>query len=225
MSSSPRATGPAAAAGADKARLRRSLREARAALDPVDRQRQSEALAFVVTQYLGGTAGRSADPASRRPTIAAYLGIDPEPDTAPLLRELHRLGYGVAVPVCEPGYQLSWTAWAPGVPLRRSVRAPVLEPTGPRQAFGELPDVALILVPALAVDRSGHRIGQGGGYYDRFLARHPLGRADAVPRLGTVYRSEVLPAGAIPAEPYDQPLQGVFTADGVLDAGARRPPV
>ncbi|WP_082045974.1 5-formyltetrahydrofolate cyclo-ligase [Arthrobacter sp. L77] len=225
MTPSPRDTGPAAEAGAAKARLRRALRQARAALDPADRRDQSEALALAVTRHLGRTAAPSGGAASRRPTIAAYLGVDPEPDTAPLLGELHRLGFGVAVPVCEPGYQLSWTAWTPGIPLERSVRAPVFEPVGPRWPFEELPDVALILVPALAVDRSGQRIGQGGGYYDRFLARHPLGRPGAPPRLGAVYRSEVLPVGAVPAEPCDQPLQGVFTADGLLDVGAPHPPV
>ncbi|WP_434993172.1 5-formyltetrahydrofolate cyclo-ligase [Arthrobacter sp. Ld5] len=222
MNSFPRDNEPAAEAAAVKAGLRRSLRRARAALDPADRRDQAAGLARAATQYLE----RTTDPAgaASRPTVAAYLGVDPEPDTVPLLGELHRLGFGVAVPVCEPGYRLSWTAWAPGIPLERSVRAPVFEPVGPRRVFEELANVTLILVPALAVDRSGHRIGQGGGYYDRFLARHPLGD-HAVPRLGAVYRSEVLPAGAVPAEAYDQPLQGVFTADGLLDVGALHPPV
>ncbi|MHA7241196.1 5-formyltetrahydrofolate cyclo-ligase [Arthrobacter sp. TMS1-12-1] len=219
MSPSPRTMRPAA----DKAGLRRSLRAARAALDPADRQDQSTGLARTVTEHLLRSAPPSGVTGSCRPVIAAYLGVDTEPDTSPLLGELHRLGFGVVVPICEPAYQLSWTAWTPDVPLERSVRAPVVEPVGHRHAFGELSDVALILVPALAVDRSGHRIGQGGGYYDRFLAQHPPGRPGAVPRLGVVYRSEVLPAGAVPAEAYDQPLQGVFTADGLLSFGALRP--
>ncbi|MBG6223852.1 5-formyltetrahydrofolate cyclo-ligase [Arthrobacter sp. CAN_A2] len=225
MTPSARDTEPATDAAADKARLRRSLREARAALDPLDRQDQSRALARSVTQYLERTTAPTGGTPSRHATIAAYLGVDPEPGTAPLLGELHRLGFGVVVPVCERGYQLSWTTWAPGVALERSVRAPVFEPVGARRSFEELQDVALVLVPALAVDRSGHRIGQGGGYYDRFLARHPLGRPGAVPRLGAVYRSEILPAGAVPVEPCDQPLQGTFTADGLLGFEARRPPV
>jgi 5-formyltetrahydrofolate cyclo-ligase len=89
------------------------------------------------------------------------------------------------------------------------------EPVGPRRPFEEVPAVCLILVPALAVDRSGQRLGQGGGYYDRFLAQHPADSPGAPPRLGVVYRSELLPAGAIPAEPFDQRLGGVFTADGL----------
>ncbi|MUK01733.1 5-formyltetrahydrofolate cyclo-ligase [Vibrio cholerae] len=153
------------------------------------------------------------------PTIACYLAVDPEPDTVPLLTELHRRGYGIVVPICERAYQLTWAAWHPGILLQHSVRAPVDEPTGPRLSFGKLPDVRLILVPALAVDSSGHRVGQGGGYYDRFLAQYPADAPGAVPRMGIVYRSEVLPTGTIPSEPHDQKLDGAFTADGVITFG------
>ncbi|MHA7279045.1 5-formyltetrahydrofolate cyclo-ligase [Arthrobacter sp. MDT2-2] len=203
----------------EKARLRASLRSARGALDPTDRQDQSRALAGVVVEYVRSLPSAPSGTPRQGPTVAAYLGVDPEPDTAPLLEELHGLGFGVVVPVCEPEYQLSWASWLPGIPLQRSVRAPVHEPTGARSSFDEVPDVAVILVPALAVDGSGHRLGQGGGYYDRFLARYPLGAPGAVPRLGVVYRPEVLPAGTIPSGPHDQPLGGVFTPDGLLRFG------
>ncbi|MFJ6001309.1 5-formyltetrahydrofolate cyclo-ligase [Arthrobacter sp. NPDC092385] len=216
MTRSPRDT--------DKDRLREALRTARAALDPADRQRQSEALGHAVVEYLTGLPSRQGT-AGRRPTVAAYLGVAPEPETVPLLEDLHRLGFGVVVPVCEPAYQLSWATWHPGVALQRSVRAPVEEPTGPRRPFDEVPDVGLILVPALGIDRSGHRIGQGGGYYDRFLAHLPMDAPGAIPRLGVVYRSEVLPAGTIPAESYDQPLAGAFTPDGLVRFGADARPV
>lgn len=192
--------------------LRASLRAARSALDPAERQAQSQAIADAVLGYATDVLAPTGP--GDRPTIAAYLGRDPEPGTGHLLQELHTRGFGVVVPVCEPAYQLSWVAWGPGVALRRSVRAPVDEPVGPRRPFGEVPSVGLILVPALAVDRSGQRLGQGGGYYDRFLAQHPADSPGAAPRLGVVYRSELLPAGAVPAEPFDQPLGGVFTADG-----------
>ncbi len=220
----------------EKARLRSELRLARAALPPSDRVDQSEAIGRVVVEHvLGDHPGASSDPsppgrpAARRthpsgpapgPTIACYLGVDPEPDTVPLLTELHRLGYGIVVPICERAYQLTWAVWRPGILLERSVRAPVDEPTGPRLSFEEVSDVRLILVPALAVDGSGHRVGQGGGYYDRFLARYPGDAPGAVPRMGVVYRSEVLPVGSIPSEPHDQRLDGVFTADGLSAFGS-----
>lgn len=217
----------------EKARLRAALRAARAGMAPADRQDQSEALGQAVVEYLtrrsapGGPAGLRPDPSGQaeQPVIAAYLGVDPEPDTLPLLAELHSLGFGVVVPICEPDYRLSWADWAPGVALRRSVRAPVDEPVGPRRPFDHVAEVRLILVPALAVDATGHRVGQGGGYYDRFLARLPIDGPGAVDRLAVVYRSEVLPAGAIPAEPHDQVLAGAVTADGLLRFGRPGRPV
>ncbi len=202
-----------AARDTGKRLLRASLRAARSALDPADRRDQAQAITDAVVHYATGALTPSR--AGGRPSIAAYLGRDSEPATADLLQELHARGFGVVVPVCEPEYQLSWVSWVPGVALRRSVRAPVDEPVGPRRPFADVPSVGLILVPALAVDRSGQRLGQGGGYYDRFLAQHPADSPGAPPRLGVVYRTELLPAGALPAEPFDQLLGGAFTADGL----------
>lgn len=211
----------ASARDTDKAGLRASLRASRATLQASDREDQSDGLRRVVVQYLSDRYRPAGRPDAPLPTVAAYLGVDPEPATERLVGELHRLGFGVVVPVCEPAHRLSWVRWVPGVALQRSVRAPVQEPVGPRLAFDDVPDVGLILVPALGVDRTGNRIGQGGGYYDRFLADRPLDGPGAVPRLGMVYRTEVLPAGAVPSEPYDQPLGGAFTPDGLLRFGTR----
>ena len=201
-----------------KSRLRSSLRRARLALGPEERREQSDALRGVVLDHLratprGGGRGDEDDDAGR-PIVAAFLGAAPEPETLELLEELHGLGFRVVLPVCEPDHRLAWASWTPGVALERSAYAPVDEPTGPRQTFAALSPVALLLVPALGMDRAGHRVGQGGGYYDRFLAQHPRDAADAVPRFGMVYRSELLPAGAVPTDPWDQPLDGVFTPDG-----------
>lgn len=190
-----------------------------------ERRDQSTALGCVVVEYLGGSAAPSTGGATMQRMIAAYLGVDPEPGTEALLGELHHLGFGVVLPICEPDYWLSWTDWSPGTSLQRSVRAPVDEPVGPRRAFEDVPGVELILVPALGVDRSGHRVGQGGGYYDRFLSRHPQGEQGAVARLGFVYRAEILTAGAVPAEPHDQALDGAFTPDGLLLVGTEGPSV
>ncbi|WP_422390315.1 5-formyltetrahydrofolate cyclo-ligase [Arthrobacter sp. N1] len=195
-----------------KARLRSALRTARAALEPGDRRAQSVDLARVVADHADGLLHGAGSRPGPRPLVTAYLAADPEPDTAPLLAELRARGIDVVLPVCDPGYRLSWVLWSPDIAVERSVRAPVLEPVGPRRAFGDLAGVGLILVPALGVDRSGHRVGQGGGHYDRFLAEVP----SAVPRWGVVYRSEVLADGVIPVEPHDQRLDGIFTADGPL---------
>ncbi|WP_338402629.1 5-formyltetrahydrofolate cyclo-ligase [Micrococcus luteus] len=70
---------------------------------------------------------------------------------------------------------------------------------------------AAVVMPALAVAEDGMRLGQGGGYYDRFLAELP----QAVPTVALVFEDELLPAGAIPAEPTDRPVDGVVTAAGL----------
>lgn len=201
----------------EKMRLRASLREARSALGGAERQHQSAALRREIVRHLG--ARQPADHGAGRPVVAAYLGREPEPDTTALLTELHRSGFDVVVPICEPEYRLSWTFWHPGVALQRSVRGPVDEPIGPRYPFDGIGRVILILVPALGVDGAGTRIGQGGGYYDRFLAQFPPDAPGAVPRLAVIYRAELLAASAIPSEDHDQRVGGAFTPDGLVYFG------
>jgi 5-formyltetrahydrofolate cyclo-ligase len=156
--------------------------------------------------------------------IAAYLGVPPEPATQDLLGALTGAGHRVVLPVCEPGYALSWAAWRPGVPLVRSPRAPVFEPEGPRRALADLPALDLVLVPGLAVDTAGNRLGQGGGYYDRFLAALAAGRP-GVPTAGMLYSHELVPEGSFPVEPLDVPLQGVFTPGSYHGFGTAPAPV
>ena len=84
-----------------------------------------------------------------------------------------------------------------------------------------------IFLPATAVDYSGNRIGQGGGYYDKFLAAlaallppgGPAADGGLLPPLPTaavVYEAEVLPAGSIPAEPFDRKVAAALTPAGLL---------
>lgn len=70
-------------------------------------------------------------------------------------------------------------------------------------------------MPATAVDRSGNRVGQGGGYYDNLLGQLEA-RKRAVPAVAVVYDSEILPAGAIPPEPFDQPVHTALTPSGLI---------
>jgi 5-formyltetrahydrofolate cyclo-ligase len=85
-------------------------------------------------------------------------------------------------------------------------------------------DATAIFLPATAVDFSGNRIGQGGGYYDKFLAAlaglsGPSGGASdagALPTAAVVYDTEVLPAGSIPAEAFDRKVDAALTPDGIV---------
>ncbi|MFD1845303.1 5-formyltetrahydrofolate cyclo-ligase [Arthrobacter flavus] len=193
---------------AEKLNARQLFRARRREMSDEERHHSAAGLGQQVRQWL------QASPGPHDGLIAAYLSVDPEPGTTDLLAGLVRDGYDVVVPICEPGYQLSWCRWSADVELRRSPRAPLLEPVGQRFSFSELLDrhgaPSLLLVPGLAVDHTGTRLGQGGGYYDRFLARIRT----AVPDLSAaayLYEHELLPKRSLPRTDLDMPLGGAFT--------------
>jgi 5-formyltetrahydrofolate cyclo-ligase len=129
--------------------------------------------------------------------VCAYLPIGSEPGSAELPDALRAAGHEVLLPVvpAEPG-PLDWARYdgprdlGPGpIGLR--------EPTGPRLGPTAIARARLVLVPALAVDRRGVRIGKGAGYYDRSL---PLAGRD-VPLVVVVYDEELVEE--LPAEDHD----------------------
>ncbi len=149
-----------------------------------------------------------------RKTLTCFLSYGAEPPTGVLLDELDAAGYTVYVPVCEPERRLSWVRWFPGVEMARSAVAPIDEPVGQRFSADLMDRVDVVLVPAQAVDERGDRLGQGGGYYDRFIASMAgLGR---VPKLlAMVFEHELMAAGSFPVDPFDQRVDAVATASGV----------
>jgi 5-formyltetrahydrofolate cyclo-ligase len=177
----------------------------------------------------GPTRGESASSdgshrsgsASSAPTgapgrIAAYLSVGTEPPTLPLMALLVERGHEVLVPVCESGFRLQWVRWMPGIELVPSPWAPVDEPVGRRLPLDIMEEVAGILLPALAVDRAGNRLGKGGGYYDRFLATlDGLGHRPAT--AAVVFEHELLEPGRIEFDELDAPVGGVLTPQRYLD--------
>jgi 5-formyltetrahydrofolate cyclo-ligase len=165
----------------------------------------------------GGLAGSGS---SAGGSVCAYLSMGGEPPTGPLLSALASAGYAVFVPVCEPEFQMTWARWTPGVQMQRSSLAPVMEVAGRRLPFDQLESVRAILLPALAVDGSGVRLGQGGGYYDRFLAGlSKVGRASAVPLAAVVHEHEYFPAGSLPHDSLDAPVAFALTPAGYHAVG------
>lgn len=141
-------------------------------------------------------------------TVAGYLALPGEPDPALLLHTLGGRGIRVLMPrvgTDDEGAPLltfaAMGALAPGQPTATGLR--LMEPIGPQVP---LPVEAVLLLPALAVDGSGTRLGQGGGYYDRLLSRPRSG-----PALAVVYEQERLAAGTLPREPHDAPTDGCLT--------------
>lgn len=168
-----------------KARLRRDIRATRAAIAPVVKAASDRGLIDVLRQV-------AALRKLRR--VAAYAPLPDEPGAQDLPDRLLALGLSVVLPAVVSGRTtLAWAAYdGELVPGPWGLRQP---PAG--RLSDAFPVVDLVLVPALAVDRRGVRLGQGGGYYDRTLAAGA--GATPVPVACLLYDVELvdrLPAGA-----------------------------
>lgn len=137
--------------------------------------------------------------------MAAYASVGDEPPTRGLLDAVGATGTRVLLPRVVDR-MLEWVEYAGWDGLVVGARE-LLEPVGDSVPSG-VHDVDLMLVPALAVDRTGNRLGRGGGYYDRLLAT--LGSA----AVAVVFDDEVLPA--VPVEPHDRPVHAALTPSGLV---------
>lgn len=179
---------------ARKAALRAHVLSTRAARSAAQRRRAEDAIASH-----GLSACRGAT------TVAAYVSLGDEPPTSALIQQLHAGGTDVLLPVIDDD-ELAWARYT-GPDQMAAGRLGIREPLGQRLPRSAVAHADIILVPALAVDRSGNRLGRGGGYYDRALARiqtHVI---------AVVYDDELL--DAIPHEPHDKRVDGVLRPCGV----------
>lgn len=147
--------------------------------------------------------------------VAAYLSLPTEPGTDPLIARAHADLDAVWVPRVEDD-DLAWVAYRPGTPLQAG-RFGIREPVGPAVRPGDLVGLDVLFVPGLAVDARGHRLGQGGGYFDRVLATLPR-NVDGGPLVVIVlFDDEVLPH--VPVEDHDRPVDVALTPSGITDLG------
>ena len=147
-------------------------------------------------------------------TIAAYVPVGPEPGSIAMLDALRERDHRVLLPVVSPGLPapLGWSAYA-GRDSLATGRFGLLEPSGARLPSEVIDTADLVLVPALAVDRSGVRLGRGAGYYDRTIASVETKRLVAV-----VYDDEIL--DEVPADDLDVPMGWSLTpSDGFRRLG------
>ncbi|WP_328440185.1 5-formyltetrahydrofolate cyclo-ligase [Streptomyces sp. NBC_00444] len=152
-------------------------------------------------------------------TVAAYVSVGSEPGTLALLDALRARGVRVLLPALLPDNDLDWGAYCGADSLARvqhGGRMALFEPTGERLGPDAVTGADVVLLPGLAVDARGMRLGRGGGSYDRVLAR--LERAGAHPALVVLlYDSEVVER--VPAEAHDRPVHAVVTPSGVRRFG------
>jgi 5-formyltetrahydrofolate cyclo-ligase len=172
----------------EKAALRRRLLADRARLSPDQRTAAARALRDAV---LGLPQVQMAG------TIAAYYSLSSEPDTHGLVYALWKRGSYVLLPLLRPDADLDWASYEGPDSLRPGPRG-LAEPSEPPRGMDAVTRADLVVVPALAVDRSGLRLGRGGGSYDRALARV----APAIPTIALLYDGELL--DEVPADRHDQ---------------------
>lgn len=188
-----------------KAELRAAILAARRAVPSARRDVYATALRGQLTQLVG-----------RGETICAYVPVGSEPGAAPgaipgaaaMVDDLVKAGVRVLLPVArhdESGIPrpLQWGAYRPGT----LVAAPfgLREPAPPWLPAEAVAEAAVVLVPALAVDRAGVRLGRGAGFYDRTLRL-----ADPAARRIAVVRDEEL-VDRLPAEPHDVAMTHALT--------------
>ncbi|MFF1273928.1 5-formyltetrahydrofolate cyclo-ligase [Streptomyces marokkonensis] len=152
-------------------------------------------------------------------TVAAYVSVGSEPGTLALLDTLRARGVRVLLPALLPDNDLDWGAYTGQGSLarvRHGGRMALFEPAGERLGPDAVTEADAVLLPGLAVDARGMRLGRGGGSYDRVLAR--LDRAGAHPALVVLlYDREVV--ADVPGEPHDRPVHAVVTPSGVRRFG------
>ncbi|WP_227979774.1 5-formyltetrahydrofolate cyclo-ligase [Nocardia spumae] len=185
----------------DKQWWRTELLARRAAVTPEARTAEAAALARSVRALLG--ASTSAE------WIGGYIPVGTEPGSLAMLDALRAAGARVLVPVTGPPGPLDWAEYTGAEALRRA-RYGLLEPDGPRLGPKALGWPRVVLIPALAVDRRGVRLGRGAGYYDRSL---PAARPDA--RLVAVVRDEEL-VDRLPEQPHDRRMSWALLPFGGL---------
>lgn len=183
----------------EKYLLRQEVRRQAAALSP---------------EYLKSAGERAAARLVRCPeyrcarTIFAFVSTAAEIDTTPFLRRVLEAGKRLAVPLCTaPG--LMEARLITGLTDLRPGRYGILEP-GPHCPFLPPEEIEFAVIPCVACDRAGNRLGHGGGYYDRYLARYSGVSALVCP--------EALVRRSVPAGPLDRPASMVVTEEGIYDS-------
>lgn len=195
---------------ADLHKLKAALREAAQARRKAAHEGARDAGEAARDHFLAAglhlnTAGRVAQVAS------GYRRIRSELDPEPLMLALIEAGCRLCVPVIEGrGLPLRFREWTPGARMRPG-------PFGAQvPAEGDWLQPDLLVVPLLAFDAAGRRLGYGGGFYDRTLAR--LRAAGAVRAIGFGYAGQEV--DEVPADETDQLLDAVVTEAGVIRPGA-----
>ena len=192
-----------------KTDLRRQMRARRAERSEDQRRAAAVALADEGGSLLRGLAD------GLPLLIAAYLSLPTEPGTDLLIEQAQTDHDAIWVPkVVDDG--LDWVALRRSTPLTEGPFG-IREPAGAPVRSDDLVGLDVMFVPALAVDEHGHRLGQGGGYYDRLLASFPRNSEGGPLLVAVVFDDEVLTD--VPVDDHDCCVDVALTPSGIHDLG------
>ena len=200
--------------GPEKAELRGRIRAARRERHSADADGRLRTLSGEVISHLVLSELNRLSPISTASIVAVYVSTETEPNTENLRADLRAKGVTVLIPRVA-GESLEWCVDDERFPLTES-RWGIAEPSGPAVGIGAAPlaMASAVVVPALAIDASGFRLGQGGGFYDR-----TLGELDSTVRpllIGLVHDDEFI--DATPRETHDFQVDVIVTEKRTIAA-------
>ncbi|WP_066375092.1 MULTISPECIES: 5-formyltetrahydrofolate cyclo-ligase [unclassified Anabaena] len=174
-----------------KVKLRRNLLKTRQSMSMREWREKSDRICHLLQNSLLFQQAK---------TILAYLSFRQEPDLSNLFLDTqYRWGF----PRCVET-SLNWHIWQPGESLQ--INSYGIKEPAPSAPTINPEEVDLILIPSVACDQRGYRLGYGGGYYDRLLSSTEWANK---PTIGIVFDFAYLPQ--LPIQPWDQPLAAVVT--------------
>jgi 5-formyltetrahydrofolate cyclo-ligase len=139
----------------------------------------------------------------RAKTVMFYIAFDGEVDTQEMIKEAHKLGKKVVVPICHKDRTIWPCILKEKARLKKGFYG-ISEPTDKKSV--SLKAIDLVLVPGVAFDKKGNRLGRGKGYYDRFLKRIPENR----PSIGLAFDFQILPF--VPTTNLDVSVKKIISA-------------
>ena len=188
----------------NRANLRQKIRKRRQNLSKIEQEIAAEQLKVNFIQHL------KRYNTTKNSQIALYLSNDSELDTSLLIKELWTKSHLVYLPVIHPfnGTTLYFQRYEENSPMRAN-RYAILEPKLNCSQICPLQDLDYLLMPLVAFDSHGNRLGMGGGFYDKTLARYHNENWQKPQLIGLAHQCQHVES--LPVEPWDVPLNFIIT--------------
>lgn len=190
----------------NRAQIRQDIRKARNTLSKKQQKIAAESLKMNFIQHLKSKI------TAKKSRIGLYLSNDGELDTSLLINELWNNNQAVYLPVIHPfnGATLLFQRYEKNSPMRAN-RYGILEPKLNCSELCPLPSLDYLLMPLVAFDKYGNRLGMGGGFYDRTLARLHEENWQQPQLIGLAHACQQV--DELPVESWDVPLKTIITPD------------